>query len=507
MEKGKPSKSFHFAPKEQLSLLGKLPPQALELEVTVLGAVMLERDALQQVVDILAPEDFYDGSHREVYQAIIDLYKASQPVDMRTVSVQLRKTGKLEQIGNTIFLAELTAKVSSSANIESHARYVAEMAMKRKLITATSTAQTQCYEDTSDPFELLDGVQGALDAVSVRYIRRPAQTAAQVHEASLQQHLLARGMDGLVGVPSGFTELDRLTGGWQEPDLIIIAARPSMGKSAFAGALVTNAAMIFKKPVALFSLEMSSQQFMNRMISCESEIELDKIRKGKTTDHELAILMQKTGLSSAPIFMDDTPALSILELRAKCRRLKAEHNIQLVVVDYLQLMTGDNSGNREQEIASISRGLKIIAKELRIPVIALSQLSRAVETRGGDKRPQLSDLRESGAIEQDADTVMFLYRGEYYKISEYEDGRPTQGTMEVIIAKHRNGACDSLVLRFLGRFCKVMDLITPMPAQVVSSRAEPGQSYRDYQGGRNQHGKDEDEPPQTLPISSDDNPF
>jgi replicative DNA helicase len=495
MEKRTPQKSFHYAPKEpEKSILGKVPPQALELEVAVLGAMMLERDALQQVVDILAPEDFYDASHKDIYQAIIDLYRDSSPVDMRTVVNQLRKNGTLEKVGNSFRIAEITSLVSSAANIEYHARYVAEMSMKRKLIIASSEVQTLCYEDTSDPFELLDGVQATIDGITVKHIRRTAEPAAKVYEASIEQHQAARAMKGLVGVPSGYTTLDRLTGGWKEPDLIIIAARPSMGKSAVAGAIVRNAAIDFKKPVALFSLEMSSKQFMDRMISSESEVDLEKIIHGTTNDQEFAVMMQKGGrISSAPIFIDDTAAITIMELRAKCRRLKAEHNIELIVVDYLQLMRGDDSGNREQEIASISRGLKVIAKELKIPVIALSQLSRAVETRGGEKRPQLSDLRESGAIEQDADMVIFLYRAEYYKIYEYEDGTSSLGIMEVIVAKSRNGACDSVRLRFIGRYCKIMDFDQPMVQVNPPPMRSVEISYRDRQvGGRDQHGKDDD---------------
>jgi replicative DNA helicase len=269
--------------------------------------------------------------------------------------------------------------------------------------------------------------------------------------------------DGLTGVPSGFTALDRVTSGWQKSDLVIIAARPAMGKTAFVLSVLRNAAVDHNRPVAIFSLEMSSVQLVNRLISSEAELDSDKIKKGTLADHEWAQLVHKTAkLSKAPLFVDDTPALSILELRAKCRKLKAQHDIQMVVVDYLQLMSGDSKGgfggNREQEIASISRALKKIAKELSIPVIALSQLSRAVETRGGDKRPQLSDLRESGAIEQDADMVMFLYRPEYYGITEDEGGASTAGVGEVIIAKHRNGSLENIKLRFIGRYTKFTDL-------------------------------------------------
>jgi replicative DNA helicase len=277
--------------------------------------------------------------------------------------------------------------------------------------------------------------------------------------------MLKEHKDGLTGVPSGFTGLDRMTSGWQRSDLVIIAARPGMGKTAFVVSALRNAAVDFKVPVAIFSLEMASIQLVNRMISAEAELEGEKIKRGTLADHEWTQLVHKTNrLSSAPIFIDDTPALSVLELRAKSRRLKAEHNIQVIVVDYLQLMRGDQGGNREQEIASISRALKGIAKELNVPVLALSQLSRGVETRGGDKRPQLSDLRESGSIEQDADIVMFLYRPEYYKITVDEEGMPTQGMGEVIIAKHRNGSVGSVKLKFIGKYTKFADFDAPSTA-------------------------------------------
>ena len=268
--------------------------------------------------------------------------------------------------------------------------------------------------------------------------------------------------DELTGVPSGFTALDRVTSGWQKSDLVIIAARPGMGKTAFVVSALRNASVDFNRPVAIFSLEMASVQLVNRLISAEAELEGEKIKRGNLMEHEWHQLVNKTKkLSTAPLFIDDTPAISILELRAKCRRLKAQHNIELIVIDYLQLMSGDSgSGNREQEIASISRALKGIAKELEVPVIALSQLSRAVETRGGEKRPQLSDLRESGSIEQDADIVMFLYRPEYYKITEDENGNPTQGMAEVIIAKHRNGSLENVPLKFIGRYTKFSDFDT-----------------------------------------------
>ena len=457
------TKSSKLVPRDISESLGKLPPQALDLEEAVLGALMLEKNALNAVVEFLKPEHFYSEQHKEIYSAIIDLFKSSDPVDMRTVVNQLRKTGKIELIGGAYYIAELTSKVSSAANIEYHARVIMEMAIKRELIQVASEIHHNAYEDTTDVFELLDKTEQSIFQISDSNLRKNYDNMRNLMTRAIHElQLLKDHKDGLTGVPSGFTGLDRMTSGWQRSDLVIIAARPGMGKTAFVVSALRNAAVEFKIPVAIFSLEMASIQLVNRMISAEAELEGEKIKRGSLADHEWAQLVHKTNkLSSAPIFIDDTPALSVLELRAKCRRLKAEHNVQIIVVDYLQLMRGDQGGNREQEIASISRALKGIAKELNVPVLALSQLSRGVETRGGDKRPQLSDLRESGSIEQDADIVIFLFRPEYYKITVDEDGMPTQGMGEVIIAKHRNGSVGSVKLKFIGKYTKFADLDAP----------------------------------------------
>ncbi len=781
--------------------LGKLPPQALDLEEAVLGALMLEKNALTAVVEFLRPDHFYSEQHKEIFTAIIDLFSASDPVDMRTVVAQLRKNGKLEVVGGAYYIAELTSKVSSAANIEYHARIIIEMAIKRDLIQIASQVHQDAYEDTTDVFELLDKTEQSIFKISDANLRKNYDNMKSLMFLAIKELQEKKNhKDGLTGIPSGFSRLDRITSGWQRSDLVIIAARPGMGKclgkgtkvlmfdgslrnvedvqegdflmgddssprkvltiargrenmywihqnhgisyrvneshilslkrsrregghqhgdvlnievreyltksekfksnykgykvavefnekplsiepyflglwlgdghsyssritttdkeiinylstyandldlelvtytqiertdnfaitkgsrgkqdffsvqsllreldllenkhipseylinsttnrlkllaglidsdgyydiennvfeivqkreqlanqikfladtlgyktslrakkatiasrgfeedvfrvrisgdldkiptlvarkkarkreseidwrhtgitvefdkeddyygfeidgnrlflledmtvthnTAFVVSALRNAAVEFNHAVAIFSLEMASLQLVNRLISAEAELESEKIKKGNLLDHEWTQLVHKTNrLSSAPIFIDDTPGLSILEFRAKCRRLKAEHNIQLVVIDYLQLMKGEATGNREQEIASISRALKGVAKELNVPVIALSQLSRGVETRGGDKRPQLSDLRESGSIEQDADIVMFLYRPEYYKIDQDEDGMPTQGMAEVIIAKHRNGSLDTAKLKFIGKYTKFADM-------------------------------------------------
>ena len=442
---------------------GKLPPQAVDLEEAVLGALMIEKDALSAVIDILKPESFYKEAHQRIYNAILTLFGNSEPVDLLTVTNQLRKSGELELVGGPVYITELTSKVTSAANIEYHSRIITESAIKRALISASTEILRDAYEDSQDVFTLLDKVEKTLFQISETNIRKNyADMRSIMGQALTELEQKKNNRDGLTGVPSGFSALDRVTAGWQRSELIILAARPGMGKTAFVVSALRNAAVDFGQPVAIFSLEMSSVQLVNRLISAEAEIDSEKIKKGSLAPHEWAQLHHKIQkLTEAPIFIDDTPALSILELRAKCRRLKAQHDVQMVVIDYLQLMSGDSTkggGNREQEIASISRALKNLAKELNVPVIALSQLSRAVETRGGDKRPQLSDLRESGSIEQDADMVIFLYRPEYYGITADEAGNPTTSMGEVILAKNRSGSLDTVQLRFVGKYTKFADL-------------------------------------------------
>jgi replicative DNA helicase len=449
----------------ETSEFGKVPPQARDLEEAVLGALMLEKDAVSTVIDILKPDSFYVTSHQHIYRAILSLFGASQPVDMLTVSEELKKLGVMEEAGGLMYITGLTNKVASAANVEHHARIISQKHIQRELIRISSEIIRDSYEDTTDVFQLLDKAEQNLFSVAEQNLSRSYDSMSSLLSQAIKQIEDLRDQeDGLTGVPTGFTALDRLTGGWQKSDLIITAARPGMGKTSFVLAIARNAAVDFKKPVALFSLEMSSLQLVNRLISMEAEIPGDKLRRGTLEKWEWEQLTHKIDcLSDAPIFIDDTPAINIFELRAKCRRLKMQHDIQMVIVDYLQLMTGGSGdgkggGNREQEISSISRGLKALAKELQIPVIALSQLSRAVETRGGDKRPQLSDLRESGAIEQDADLVIFLYRPEYYGMDTDENGMSLKGVGEVIIAKHRNGALETVRTKFVSKFAKFMDI-------------------------------------------------
>ena len=447
---------------QQLMDIGKMPPQAVELEEAVLGALMLENDALTNVIDILKPQSFYKDSHSRIFHAIEQLFTRSEPVDILTVTQELKKTGELDLVGGAYYITQLTNRIASAANAEFHARIVAQKFIQRELIRISTKTINDAYEDGSDVFDLLDNAEKNLFSIVEGNIKKNYDKMSTLIRKATDQIEITRNNKGnFSGVPSGLTALDRLTSGWQKSDLVIIAARPAMGKTALVLTMARNAAVDFGKPVAVFSLEMSSLQLVTRLMASESEIASEKLKKGNLEEYEFQQLTDKTRkLSEAPLFIDDTPGLSVFELRAKARRLKEQHKIELLVVDYLQLMTagGEGKGNREQEIATISRSLKGLAKELEIPVIALSQLSRAVETRGGDKRPQLSDLRESGAIEQDADMVMFIHRPEYYNITEDENGGSTLGVAELIIAKHRNGPVDSAKTRYIGQFTKFVDL-------------------------------------------------
>ena len=455
---------------------GKMPPQAIDLEEVVIGALMIDKKGVDEVIDILHPEVFYKPAHQHIFEAIFNLFENSQPVDLLTVSAQLRKEGKLELVGGEYYLIQLTQKVSSSAHIEFHARIVLQKFIQRSLIKISSEIIEASYDESTDVFDLLDTAESKLYEVTQGNIKRSSETAQSLVIQAKKRIEEIANKEGLSGVPSGFTKLDKLTSGWQPSDLIIIAARPGMGKTALTLSMARNMAVEHNIPVAFFSLEMSSVQLITRLISSETHLNSEKLRTGNLEKYEWEQLNVKVkGLENAPLFIDDTPSLSIFDLRAKARRLSSQHGIKLIVVDYLQLMTAGGSqkgGNREQEISTISRNLKALAKELNIPVIALSQLSRAVETRGGSKRPLLSDLRESGAIEQDADIVSFIYRPEYYKIDEWDDDdhSPTAGQAELIIAKHRNGGLDEIRLKFVGSLGKFENLDSDeMPMEIVSS--------------------------------------
>lgn len=444
---------------------GRIPPQATDLEEAVLGAIMLEANALTSVIDLIKPEVFYKEAHQQIFKAILDLFAQSERIDLLTVTNQLKKNGTLDIIGGPYYIAQLTNRIASAANIEAHTKIVLQKFIKRELIRISSEIIHDAFEESIDVFDMLDNAEKELFAISEKNLRQSNKDLKAVIRDAINQIKIAQAQEGHIsGIPSGFTELDRVTAGWQRSDLIILAARPGMGKTAFVLSMARNIAVDFKKPIAIFSLEMAALQLVMRLISSETELSADKLKRGDLESYEWEQLNSRlNNLTGAPIFIDDTPALSVFELRAKCRRLKAQHNIDMIIIDYLQLMSskGDNSGGtREQEISNISRSLKSLAKELDVPIIAISQLSRAVETRGGNKRPILSDLRESGAIEQDADMVLFIYRPEYYKIDVDEQGFPTKGTAEVIIAKHRNGALRDVKLRFIDKYAKFLDLET-----------------------------------------------
>jgi replicative DNA helicase len=421
---------------QDMDIYGKVPPQAPELERAVLGALLIQSEAIYEVMDIIDYKSFYSPIHSTVYKSISKLSYLGKPIDILTVSMQLRKSGELDNIGGEVFLSELTDNIATSAHIVEHAMIIKQKDIQRNLIEASTKIQKKSYDESQDIDELIEFAEMELFKITDVNISREVLTTDNLITDCLnqleQKAKSSQNTSSLIGVPSGFTEIDRMTVGWQSPDLIIVAARPAMGKSAFCLALARNARIDFDKNVAVFSLEMSAKQLTDRLIVSESEVNPDRYKRGTLLDNEWVSVESASGvLSDKPIFIDETPSLSIFELRSKCRKLKRTSDISLVIIDYLQLMTVGSGfkGNREQEISFISRSLKALAKELDIPIIALSQLNRSVESRGGDKRPQLSDLRESGAIEQDADLIVFIYRDEVY----HED-TPDKGITEIIIA-------------------------------------------------------------------------
>jgi replicative DNA helicase len=435
---------------------GKLPPQARDLEEAVLGAVMLEKSAFDTIIEILKPECFYTDANQRIFRAFQSLAQQSLPIDMLTVVEELKTKEELEEVGGPYYITKLTNAVVSTANIEAHARIILQKFIQRELIRISGEIIGDAYEDSTDVFDLLDESETKMFNITNNYLKKNYEDIGNALAKAINRIDEMRiSKEDISGVPSGFKSLDRITYGWQPTDLIILAARPSVGKTALALNLARNAALnpVKKTPVAFFSLEMSASQLVQRILSAESEIALEQIARGKLEDYEYQQLHTKgiKKLEQAPIFIDDTAALNIFEFRAKARRLVNKHNVGLIIIDYLQLMSGvsDRGANREQEISNISRNLKALAKELNIPIIALSQLSRAVETRKESKMPQLSDLRESGAIEQDADMVMFIYRPEYYENYANENGESTRGETHIKIAKHRNGSLDNIRLRAL----------------------------------------------------------
>lgn len=449
------------APK--LDTLGRIPPRDKELEEAVLGALMLERDAYTIVCDILKPDSFYEPANQKIYAAIQTLGASQKPIDMLTVTEQLRLNGDLESVGGPVFISQLTSRVASGANVEFHARIVAQKYLARELISFASSIEGKAFDESNDVDDLLQEAEGKLFEISQRNVKKDVTQIDPVIQQAIEQiQNAANRTSGLSGLETGFHDLDRLTSGWQNSDLIIIAARPAMGKTAFVLSMAKNMAVNYNTPIAIFSLEMSNLQLVNRLISNTCEIEGEKIKSGRLSDQEWDSLMSRVrNLYSAPLYIDDTPSLSIFELRTKARRLVREHQVKMIIIDYLQLMnaSGMKYGSREQEVSMISRSLKQLAKELNIPIIALSQLNRSVESRGGadgaDKRPQLSDLRESGAIEQDADIVCFIHRPEYYLHSDTDsEGRDIRGLALFIVAKHRSGSVDDVKMRFRHSFAR-----------------------------------------------------
>ena len=453
--------------------LSHVPPQAREFEEAVLGALMLEKDAFSRVCEILKPDHFYVKAHQQVFEAVQSLSLRQDPVDVLTVSEELKRMGVYNEVGGAMMLVKLTENVESSAHLEFHARIVAQKYLARELISYSSNIQAKAYDETSDVKDLMQEAESGLFELSQMSLKKDVmQVDPIIDEALKRVRDASQRTDGLSGLPTGFAGLDKMTSGWQKSDLIIIAARPAMGKTAFVLSMAKNMAVDYQVPVAVFSLEMSNVQLVNRLIVNICSIPGEKIKSGQLTDSEWRMMDQQLkNLYGAPIYIDDTASLSVFEFSTKARRLVRDKGVQIIMIDYLQLMnaSGGKFGNREQEVSTISRALKALAKELDIPIIALSQVNRASQNRtaangnanagnaSDAKRPQLSDLRESGAIEQDADIVCFIHRPEYYKIMEDAEGRSTEGKAELIVAKHRNGSTGDVRLNFVKQFARFTD--------------------------------------------------
>ncbi len=442
---------------------GHLQPQATDIERVVLGALMIDKDAFSIISEIVRPETFYEPRHQKIYQAIQTLNMQEKPVDIMTVTEQLKRDGVIEEVGGAPYIVELSAHVASSAHIEYHAHILAQKFLARQLISFTGRIQEKAFDETVDVEELMQEAEGNLFEISQKNMRQDYTQIDPVIDQAIEiLQKASANTGGLTGVPTGYNKLDEYTSGWQASDLVIIAGRPAMGKTSFALSLAKNIAVDFREPIAFFSLEMNNVQLVNRLISNTCEVAGNKILNGQLTPDEWERIDKNLRkLQGAPIYIDDTPGLSIFELRTKARRLVREKGVKVIMIDYLQLMNanGMRFGNRQEEVSTISRSLKGLAKELNIPVLALSQLSRNVESREGidGKRPQLSDLRESGAIEQDADMVLFVHRPEYYRIFQDEKGNDLRGKAQIIIAKHRKGATGDVLLTFRGEYTRFQD--------------------------------------------------
>lgn len=436
-------------------VLDKVMPQNTDAERAVLAAMLFDREAIYEVSQILKAEDFYRQDHAVLFQAIITLNEKGQPADLITLSNQLQQDGNVEKAGGIAYVAQIAGEADTARNLEYHANIVKEKAMLRELIRVTTNLTNRGYQASEEADSLLDDAERMIMELSQGKIRKGLVPIGNViDEAIAHLEILYNKKDGLTGLPSGFVDLDRITSGWQNSDFIIIAARPAMGKTAFCLNMAQNAAIESHRPVAVFSLEMANEQLVQRMVSSAAELDQQKLRTGRLQEEDWSTLVSAIGpLAEADIYLDDTPAISVREIRAKCRRLKVEKDLALVIIDYLQLMSGNGrSESRQQEVSQISRSLKALARELNVPIIALSQLSRSAE-QSADKRPSLSHLRESGSLEQDADIVMFIHRDEYYNPDSEK-----KGIAEIIIAKHRNGATGTVELSFRKEFVKFGNL-------------------------------------------------
>lgn len=453
--------------------LMRVPPQSLDVEQAVLGALFLDKDAVSMAAERILPNYFYKTSHRRIFSAILELFQNDTEIDLLTITDKLKRNGALEEMGGPAYLAEISNSVPSSANVEQHLEIVRDKALSRLLIKECDTIITKAYEESEDVDTLLDFAEGKIFEISEKRLKKGFTALEPIIRSTFEkiEKLTHSGRTGITGVATGYKKLDEMTAGLQRSDLVILAGRPSMGKTAFALNIARNAALDYGMPVGIFSLEMASDALAMRLLCTESKINQMAVRTGKLSENQMKLLTHYVDkLMSAPIYIDDSPSLNVLELRAKARRLKAEKNVELIIIDYLQLMEGTKGENRQQEITHISRSIKAIAKELDIPVLALSQLSRQVENRDKSKKPQLSDLRESGAIEQDADVVMFVYRPEYYGIMEFEDtGQPTHNMCELIIGKQRNGPTGMARLTFLKEYGKFTEPDLFNEASVLSA--------------------------------------
>ena len=439
---------------------GLKPPQAIDIEEAVLGALLLEQNVIPDVLDQIQSDCFYKDAHRKIFEAITKLAERNDPVDIFSVSDELTKSGLLEEVGGMAYLSRLSTKIGAAAHVEYHTKVLLQKFIQRELISISYDIQKKAFDDSLPVDDLVDSAEQRIFNLAERNMRSETETIKSIiNQAIAEIEENQKREDSLSGVPSGYTGIDKVTYGWQKADLIILAARPSVGKTAFVLTMARNMAVDYNVPVAVFSLEMPATHLVKRLMVSETGLSTDKIRGAKklTPDEWTQLNQGLNSLSQSPLWIDDTPSLSIYEFRSKARRLVEKNDVKLIIVDYLQLMAGppELRGMREQEVAAISRSLKAIAKELKVPIIALSQLSRAVETRGGNKRPQLSDLRESGAIEQDADIVMFLHRPEYVGV---QDEASFPGETDVIIAKHRNGEVCDVKMRFLASEVRFVDV-------------------------------------------------